>query len=171
VPVFNSRERKVAMKKNQNSLLQENDWCEWVAFPALKVPAIEAQIVSDAKYSTLNIFDSSTFKQGEDLMISFGIYPIQDNVDVEIYAVACVNNRRMLTDSNGERQWCYSIETEMRHGALKKTIELVLVKNAAAGIRLHLCSRALKKNGRLHADTTTSGERRCSSIPALFPYS
>ena len=159
------------MKKNQNSLLQESGWCEWVAFPALKVPAIEAQIVSDAKYSTLNIFASSTFKQGEDLMISFGIYPIQDNVDVEIYAVACVSNRRLLTDSHGERQWCYSIETEMRLGALKKNIELVLVNNAAAGIRLHLSSHALKKNGRVHAGSTSSGDRRCSSIPALFPYS
>ena len=33
---------------------------------------------------------------------------------------------------NGEREWCYVIETEMRIGSLKKTIDLTLVKQEEA---------------------------------------
>ena len=108
------------MTKTKNSLPLDIGWCEWVSFPALKIPAIEAQVVMDSKQSILNIFDYSTFKEGEDLIISFGTHPIQNNTDVEIYSVTPVKTRRLVSFEDGSREWCYVIETEMRIGSLKK---------------------------------------------------
>ncbi|MEA3363257.1 MAG: RimK/LysX family protein [Thermodesulfobacteriota bacterium] len=132
------------MKKNKNSLLLDIGWCEWVSFPALKIPAIEAQVVMDSKQSILNIFDFSTFKEGEDLMISFGVHPIQDNSDVEVYSVMPVKTRRLITFSVGDREWCYVIETEMRIGSMKKMIDLTLVSREESTFRLHLAPQTIK---------------------------
>jgi len=132
------------MKKNKNSLLLDIGWCEWVSFPALKIPAIEAQVVMESKQSILNIFDFSTFKEGQDLQISFGIHPIQNNKDVEVYSVNPVKTRRLVTFTNGKREWCYVIETEMRIGSMKKTIDLTLVKQEESTFRLHLAPQTIK---------------------------
>ncbi|MFK5926597.1 MAG: RimK/LysX family protein [Desulfuromusa sp.] len=132
------------MKKNKNSLLLDIGWCEWVSFPALKIPAIEAQVVMDSKQSILNIFDFSTFKEGEDLLISFGIHPIQDNSDVEVYSVMPVKTRRLISFADGDREWCYVIETEMRIGSMKKNIDLTLVNREESTFRLHLAPQTIK---------------------------
>ena len=132
------------MKKNKNSLLLDIGWCEWVSFPALKIPAIEAQVVMESRQSILNIFDFSTFKEGEDLMISFGIHPIQNNNDVEVYSVMPVKTRRLVAFENGDREWCYVIETEMRIGSMKKNIDLTLVQREDTTFRLHLAPQNIK---------------------------
>ncbi|SEA47342.1 Uncharacterized conserved protein [Desulfuromusa kysingii] len=132
------------MKKNKNSLLLDIGWCEWVSFPSLKIPAIEAQVVMESKQSILNIFDFSTFKEGEDLMISFGVHPIQDNNDVEVYSVMPVKTRRLVSFADGDREWCYVIETEMRIGSMKKNIDLTLVNREESIFRLHLAPQNIK---------------------------
>lgn len=133
------------MKRDKNSLLLDVGWCEWVAFPQLKVPAIEAQIDSKSRFSLLYVFDYTTFKDGTELMVSFGIHPIQKNTDVEVYSVVPVKNRRLIPLSETQREWCYSIETELRIGSMKKNVELYLAKNSSSVFRLQLSSLAMKK--------------------------
>lgn len=136
---------RARMKRAKHSLLVDVGWCEWVAFPQLKIPAIEAQIDMNSQISRLHIFDYTTFKEGEDLLISFGVNPIQNNTDVEVYSVIAAKNRRLLTLADGARHWCYSIETELLIGSMKKTVELYLVKDSSSPFRLHLASQAMKK--------------------------
>lgn len=138
------------MKKNKNSLLIDIGWCEWVSFPVLKIPAIEAEIVNEARQSILNVFDYSTFKEGEDLMISFGVHPIQNSDEVEVYSVMPVKTRRLVNTAEGEREWCYVIETEMRIGSMKKNIEITLVKNEESLFRLHLAPKTIKSLVRIN---------------------
>jgi len=131
------------MRKNKNSLLIDIGWCEWASFPALKIPAIEAEVVMDSRLSILNVFDFSTFKEGEDLMISFGVHPIQGTDEVEVYSVVPVKTRKLVNMPDGERDWCHVIETEMRIGSLKKNIDLTLVKREDSVFRLHLSPKAI----------------------------
>ena len=98
----------------------------------------------DARQSILNVFDYSTFKEGEDLMISFGVHPIQNNEEVEVYSVLPAKTRRMVNTPDGGREWCYVVETEMRIGSMKKNIELTLVKREDSLFRLHLAPKAIK---------------------------
>lgn len=138
------------MKKDNATPLLNIGRSEWVSFPDIGVPAIEAQILANAKLSLLSIFDYSTFKEGNDLMISFGMHPIQDNHDIEIYAVLPVKNRRVITLDQGQRQWCYSIETLACLGPIKKTIELFLVKELTGTFKLQLAAKAIKKKIRVN---------------------
>jgi ribosomal protein S6--L-glutamate ligase len=131
------------MKKNKNSLLLDIGWCEWASFPTLKIPAIEAEVVMDARQSILNVFDYSTFKEGEDLMISFGIHPIQNTDEVEVYSVMPVKTRRLVDTPDGGREWCYVIETELRIGSLKRMVDITLVKREDSVFRLHLSPQAI----------------------------
>ena len=158
------------MKKNKNSLLIDIGWCEWVSFPALKIPAIEAEVDGDARQSILNIFDYSTFKEGEDLMISFGVHPIQNSDEVEVYSVVPVKTRRLVNTPDGGREWCYVIETEMRLGSLKKVIELTLVKHEDTLFRLHLAPKTIKSLVRVNPQKSyLTGQILCnlSQQPAL----
>ena len=158
------------MKKNKNSLLIDIGWCEWVSFPALKIPAIEAEVDGDARQSILNIFDYSTFKEGEDLMISFGVHPIQNSDEVEVYSVVPVKTRRLVNTPDGGREWCYVIETEMRLGSLKKVIELTLVKHEDTLFRLHLAPKTIKSLVRVNPQKSyLTGQILCnlSQQPAI----
>lgn len=137
------------MKKNRNSLLIDIGWREWVSFPTLRIPAIEAQVISESRQSLLSIFKPTTFKEGEDLMISFGVHPLQDTNDIEIYAVMPVKTRRLVTTPAGCKEWCYVIEAEMRLGSVKKTIELTLVEQELLDFRLHLAAQHIKNQTRL----------------------
>jgi len=132
------------MKKNKNSLLIDIGWCEWASFPSLKIPAIEAEVVMEARQSILNVFDFSTFKEGEDLMISFGVHPIQNTDEVEVYSVMPVKTRRLVDTPDGDREWCYVIETELRIGSLKRTVDITLVKREDSVFRLHLSPQAIQ---------------------------
>ncbi len=132
------------MRKNKNSLLIDIGWCEWASFPGLKIPAIEAKIDMDSRQSKLHIFNYSTFKEGEDLMISFGVHPIQQTDEVEVYSVVPVKTRRLVENSAGEREWCYVIETEMRIGSLIKNIDLTLVSHEEAVFRLQLSPKTVE---------------------------
>ena len=156
------------MKKNKNSLLVDVGWCEWVSFPALKIPAIEAEIVNEARQSILYIFDYSTFKEGEDLMISFGVHPIQKTDEVEVYAVVPVTTRRLLNIPDGGREWCYVIETEMRIGSMKKNIELTLVKYDSTLFRLQLAPKTIKSLVRLNPQKSyLTGQILNNYIPSI----
>lgn len=133
------------MKKDIASLPLSIGCCEWISLPGIKVPAIEAKIVTDAKLSLLKIFESSTFKEGDDLMISFGLHPVQDNKDIEVYAVEPVRNRKLIRLENGQRLWCYSIETPVCIGSIKKNMELFLVEDLSGDFNIQLAARAIKK--------------------------
>ena len=61
------------MKKNKNSLLLDIGWCEWVSFPALKIPAIEAQVVMDSRQSILNICAYMFANRGDCPTMSAGL--------------------------------------------------------------------------------------------------
>lgn len=156
------------MRKNKNSLLIDIGWCEWVSFPALKIPAIEAQVDMDARQSILNIFNFSTFKQGEDLLISFGVHPIQQTDEVEIYAVVPVKTRKLVNLPDGTREWCYVIETEMRIGSLKKTIDLTLVQREDSLFRLHLAPQEFSSLFRVNPQKSyLTGEILGSYLPQV----
>lgn len=132
------------MTKIRNSRQLDIGWCEWVSFPALRIPAIEAKVIVDSHHSMLTIFDYSTFKEGENLMISFGVHPIQDTDDIEVYTVVPVKTRKLVTFADGSRDWCYVIETEMRIGSMKKTVDLTLVKREDTTFRLHIAAKTIK---------------------------
>lgn len=133
------------MNNDMDALPLSIGHCELISLPGIKVPVMEAKILSDAKLSLLSIFESSTFKEGDDLMISFGLHPIQDSGDIEIYAVEPVKNRKLIRLENGKRLWCYSIETPVCVGSIKKTMEIFLVEGLTGPYRIQLAARAIKK--------------------------
>ncbi|PLY04011.1 MAG: hypothetical protein C0622_03470 [Desulfuromonas sp.] len=132
------------MENKKNPLKLDIGWCEWVSFPALKIPAIEARVVTDTPHSVLSIFNYSTFKEGENLMISFGTHPVQESQDIEVYSVLPVKTRRMVNFVDGSKDWCYVIETEMRIGSMKKNIDLTLVDREENRFRLQLAAKTIK---------------------------
>ncbi len=61
-----------------------------------------------------------------------------------------VKTRRLVDTPDGGREWCYVIETELRIGSMKKTVDLTLVKREDSIFRLHLSPQAISGPARVN---------------------
>ena len=83
-------------------------WREWLALPALGIPAIKAKIDTGAKTSALHAFKLEPFsKNGKDY-VRFWIHPLRKRRDVEISCELPVKDQRIVRDSGGHSEKRYT---------------------------------------------------------------
>lgn len=111
-------------------------WQEWVALPALSLPALKAKIDTGAKTSALHTHIIEPYGPVKRPKVRFSVRPSPDS-DLEIIAVADIIDRREVTSSNGVRELRYVIETPLRLGGREWPIEVTLTN------REHMTSRML----------------------------
>ena len=79
-------------------------WEEWVSLKKLGLPALKAKTDTGARTSSLHAFSIQPFGTSENPKVRFGIHPMPDNSDIEIYCSAPVVDRREVTYSNGQTE-------------------------------------------------------------------
>lgn len=129
-------------------------WREWVALPALEIPALKAKIDTGARTSALHAFAVDPFEADGHLKVRFGIHPLRKRTDIEIFCVADVIDRRIVSDSGGNREWRYVIRTPIRLGELEWDIEINLTNRNSMLFRLLLGRTATR--GRFFVDPEAS---------------
>lgn len=129
-------------------------WREWVALPGIGVAAIKAKVDTGARTSALHAFSLETFEADGVLQVRFGLHPLQGRRDVELFCVAAVKDRRLVSDSGGHREWRYVIETPLRLAGREWPIEMTLTDRESMRFRMLLGRTALA--GRLHVDPQRS---------------
>ncbi len=118
-------------------------WEEWVSLPRLGLPALKAKVDTGARTSALHAFDIEPFGRPERPMVRFGIHPLANHSDIEVYSSAPVVDRREITSSNGETELRYVIETVVRIGQREWPIELTLTNREAMTYRMLLGRQAI----------------------------
>jgi ribosomal protein S6--L-glutamate ligase len=120
-------------------------WEEWASLPRLGLPAIKAKIDTGARTSSLHAFAVEPFGSPDRPRVRFGLHPIPNRPEVEIYCSARVIDRREITSSNGEAEMRYIIETPVNIGGREWPIEISLTNRESMQYRMLIGRHALMK--------------------------
>jgi hypothetical protein len=129
-------------------------WREWVTLPELGIPAVKAKIDTGARTSALDTFSLETFEADGKLKVRFGIHPLRRRPKIEIFCVADVVDRRVVTNSGGQQEERLVIRTPVRLGELEWPIEITLTNRESMLFRMLLGRTALDE--RVLVDTDAS---------------
>ena len=130
-------------------------WREWVSMPQIGLPAIKAKIDTGARTSALHAFSIETFGPEHQPKVRFGVHPVEDRDDIEIYCTAKVIDRRQVISSNGQSEMRYVIS----HAHQDRRPRMAH-RNLAVQPRDHGAPHAARANGARGA-----GSRRASPGP------
>ncbi len=120
-------------------------WEEWLALPELGLPALKAKTDTGAKTSSLHAFAIQPFGTEEKPFVRFGVHPVPDNADIEVFCSAPVVDRREVTSSNGQRELRYVIKTPVVINKRKWDIEITLTNRENMSYRMLLGRTAMEE--------------------------
>ena len=129
-------------------------WREWVALPDLGLPAIKTKVDTGARTSALHAFLIEPYTENGIDMLRFLLHPIQRNQDFEVECRCAVFDRREVTDSGGNTEMRYVIQSDMVFGSDRLPIELTLTNRDTMAFRMLLGRRAME--GRYIVDPASS---------------
>ncbi len=121
----------------------ELGWEEWLALPALGLPAIKAKIDTGARTSALSATHIEPFGSAAHPKIRFTVHPIPGNYELAIPCSAPLKDRRAVTSSNGEAELRYVIETTLNVGGQSWPIEVTLTDRDGMAYHMLLGRMAL----------------------------
>jgi ribosomal protein S6--L-glutamate ligase len=145
----NERRRVIAIKNNQNARLVLG-WEEWIALPALGLPAIKAKIDTGAKTSALHAEAIEAYAEnryGAPMQVRFTIRPAPRRPDIEVVCTAPLIDRRTITSSNGIPEERYVVATELTLAGHSWPIEITLSDRREMNYRMLLGRQALQAGG------------------------
>ena len=119
-------------------------WEEWISLPQLKLPAIKAKVDTGAKTSALHAFRVDKILVNGETKVRFGIHPIPERTDIEVYCVADLVAEREVTSSSGQTELRYVIRTIAQFGDKQWPIEITLTDRETLAYRMLIGRSAMK---------------------------
>ena len=130
-------------------------WEEWVALPALGLPAIKAKIDTGAKTSALHAEQIEVFGPIVTPSARFVIRPAPRRPEIAVTCTARIVDRRTITSSNGIPENRLVIAADLELGGHRWTIEVSLSDRREMSYRMLLGRQALQA-GNVLIDPSTS---------------
>ena len=129
-------------------------WREWLALPALGIPAIKAKLDTGARTSALHAFFTEPYRENHKSLIRFGVRPLQRRQRLTVICTAEILDQRLVSDSGGHRETRWVIATPARLGEDEWTLDLTLTDRDSMLFRMLLGRSAM--SGRLLVDPQAS---------------
>ena len=118
-------------------------WQEWLVLPDLELGAIKAKVDTGAKTSAIYALNQELFDCHDETWVRFATFPIQDNEDFSVVCEAKLIDKREVTNSGGDTQSRYVIETIVELGGKQWLIEITLSNRAEMRYRMLLGRQAI----------------------------
>jgi len=143
-------------------------WREWVALPALGLPAVKAKVDTGARTSAIHAFDieRGTAADGS-AQVAFSVHPLQRDAKTVRRCLAPLVDTRRVTDSGGHAEERLFVSTVMELGGIRRTIEITLTERHDMLFRMLLGRTALVSDVRV--DPARSFLCGRVSARALYP--
>ncbi|MEM8687061.1 MAG: RimK/LysX family protein [Pseudomonadota bacterium] len=119
-------------------------WREWVGLPRLGVARIKAKIDTGARTAALHAEEVETFERDGAPWVRFKIASGEDGTDL-ISCEAPVADKREIRNTSGVPEERYIINTSLRLGTRRWSIELSLANRAQMGFELILGRTAIRR--------------------------
>ena len=129
-------------------------WREWVALPALGLPAIKAKVDTGAKTSALHAFQIQHVKKKGKDWIHFFIHPLQYKPDLVRKCKAELLDLREVTDSGGHREHRYVIETPLCIKEEVYPVEITLTARENMRFRMLLGRQGIQEHMLVNASAS-----------------
>ncbi len=118
-------------------------WEEWLALPALGLPAIRAKVDTGARTSALHTALIEPFGHASKPQVRFLVHPDPADPGLEMTCSAPIIDRRSVTSSNGESEMRYVIRTDIAMGGRTWPIEMTLTNRETMSYRMLLGRSAI----------------------------
>lgn len=122
----------------------ELGWEEWVSLPGLGLPAMKAKVDTGARSSSLHAFTVEPFGPSAKPKVRFGVHPIPERPDIEVYCSADVLDKRDVTSSNGETEKRWTVQTDLEIDGQRWPIILTLSDREGMNFHMLLGRQALE---------------------------
>jgi len=145
---------------------------EWISFPELGLPAVLAKVDTGAKTSSLHAFSYEEIEENGQKMIRFGVQPVVERPDVQIWCTAPLVAYREIVSSNGQAEMRPIVRTMLKVGEHQWEIELSLTDRESMNYRKLLGRTAME--GRIVVDPMAvriNGDLDISAYDNLVPKS
>lgn len=119
-------------------------WREWVGLPRLGVPRIKAKIDTGARTSALHAEEVEAFERDGTAWVRFKITPGEEGGEW-LTCEAPVADRREIKNTSGVPEQRYIINTSLRLGTRRWSIEMSLANRAQMGFELILGRTAIRR--------------------------
>ncbi len=129
-------------------------WREWLALPALGIPAIKAKVDTGARTSCLHSYRVERLREGGRDRVRFAVHPVQGRRDLAQTCTAELLDQRLVSDSGGHRELRWVIQTTIRIGETEWPAELTLTDRDSMRFRMLLGRTAM--HGRILVDPEAS---------------
>lgn len=120
-------------------------WREWVALPALGVPAIKAKVDTGARSSSLHAFDVEEFLRKGVKMLRFVVHPFQRDSKTSIECEAPLLEHRRVRSSSGHSVERPVILTTLEVRGVQFEVEITLARRDQMGFRMLLGREAVRR--------------------------
>lgn len=130
----------------QNQDLITLGWREWLALPALNIAQLCVKVDTGARSSALHAFAIESIEREGKPWIRFGLHPVKDRSDIEIWREAPLVDERQVTDSGGHSELRPTIASTISIGSLSFDAEITLTNRDNMRFRMLLGRTAM--NGR-----------------------
>ncbi len=119
-------------------------WREWVGLPRLGVPRIKAKIDTGARTAALHAEDVEAFERDGVPWVRFKIAGGEEGADWRT-CEAPVADKREIRNTSGVPEERYIINTSLRLGSRRWSIEVSLANRAQMGFELILGRTAIRR--------------------------
>jgi len=128
-------------------------WREWLALPALGLPAVKAKIDTGARSSSLHVADVESFERNGRTWLRFAVAPRRRGGRL-FHCEAPASDRREVTDSGGRITQRWFVRTDVELGGRRFSAEINLTNRGDMLFPMLLGRTALR--GRFRVDPLLS---------------
>jgi len=116
---------------------------EWMQFPDLGIPAIEAKIDTGARSTSLHTHDYEVYDHRGEKWVRFHLHPLTSTDEIELTCTAPVIEFKEVKDSGGHVEERPFIETKARMGSHEWVIAVNLTNRENMKFRMLLGRTAM----------------------------